>query len=157
MSKGFLYDNGDELITREAESDVADAGKVLTVGEDGEAEWASPGKKVKKIYCPITISSKTLNIFFKESFDTNQTMKLSEVYELQSEYELLFIGRDGNIPVKYISKSGTTYSIYLTYFSHYSTAGTIAYNTNDYVQSSNDDATQISSTNANVYTLTPAT
>lgn len=83
MSKGYLYDNGNELITREdalPESSAEDSGKVLTVGSDGTPDWSDvPPVDVKMI---LTISGSGTN--WKYSFYNldGQSIKGKNVLEL---------------------------------------------------------------------------
>lgn len=60
MSKGFLYDEGDELITRKEDAgglpdtSEASAGDVLSLDSDKEPVWSAPSGGLFKISFPLT-------------------------------------------------------------------------------------------------------
>lgn len=80
MAKGFLYDNGDELITRKEDvgglpdTSEASAGDILSLDEDKEPVWSAPsggGGGVDFLYHQLG-ENNTL-IFFEESPDNRLT------------------------------------------------------------------------------------
>lgn len=93
MSKGYLYDNGDELITREEIENplptvtADDNGKVLTVAE---GEWsAEENPKIKMIDCEIGKIENTNNWGVRFVKGENEYYTIGDLYNMYNDGILL--------------------------------------------------------------------
>ena len=159
MSKGFLYDNGDELITREAEASVSDAGKTLQVDENGNPGWADASKEIKFIYViPSYSGGIRLTFYSKYSAGSGDKITVAELYELQNKYNLVYVCENATYPIKYIDKSTDKYNVYCTQFLMWLTVQNLLYvNSAASLNNVVGTSSTITLTNPTAYTLTPST
>ena len=112
MSKGYLYDNGDELITREEaipDTSEASIGDVLTLDEDKEPVWSAPsGGEDNVIYIGISSDESGATISFYSDYALQNVLSFGDLkgeanvgkrYKIESSFDLctVFSFYDGEI------------------------------------------------------------
>ena len=107
MAKGYLYDNGDELITREdvnevPDSSTASAGDILELDSNKKPKWTTPsggGGGNNIIYVTVCYYDNEFRAYFFDR-EGNQ-VSLSEIKEMDDISPVFFV-----LPTSYTRVSG---------------------------------------------------
>ena len=105
MAKGYLYDNGDELITREDVNEVPDsstahAGDVLELDSNKKPKWTTPESGLPdtseaSVGDVLTLDSDKDPVWSAPSGGGNNVIYVT-VYNVSTEYRAYFFDREGN-------------------------------------------------------------
>ena len=94
MSKGYLYDNGDEIITRESGSIVPagssdDIGKTVVIGEDGDAVLSEKADLVLDLVPVKSASGITYKIREVGKASDTYNIAISDIYDYAQSHNLI--------------------------------------------------------------------